>query len=795
MESQHSINTILSFGAKSVKPEILEQLLVGRSPAANYLFKSVEGIVKNGNNQQILVIGQRGMGKTHLLRVLYHRCQSYIKNDQLVVAYFAEEEYGVANYFDFLIRILYALIRWEDIDKNTLESKLEELQDTNIPGQVSFAERIIEDYIADKPLLILAENFGDILNAIGTQEQGKLRAWMYQDKRINIIATSQSISDDFDKEDRPFYGFFNLYYLKSLTYKDSLLFLTSLAELDDRPDVVEHLKNKGKAQVKAIYELVKGNHRLLVTFYEFLKSDTLAKLSNHFIKTINDLKPYYETYIRYLPPQQQKIIRYIALSRKPQQGTIISKNCFIDQKSLSKQLSELVRKRLIEAITDQTDKRNKLYDINEPLLRISIEVGEHKEGITALFIDFLAIYYDENELTDKKLKFSDLLEKCESSIEKKEFQYEIQAIEKALSLKRYETLENTFISSEILNILFEVVKQKKYKEAFSILEREKHNIDKLNYSNILFRLYMLNEQYLEAKNLFLKFSDEFVEKKRLFALGALSFSQLVKTENSESFYLKGIEIFEKAEKNGEGSEYLYLAWGNFLAQFATIFRKDEDLFFESFSKFEKAIEYNSMNENIYIELAQWQFGLSIRQKDSKFSIKAFENFEAASDINPKNIRLFKLWGGALGFSSDYNIKDDSNRLKNFKGKFKLLSFKDRVSIWKIFSNVPYLYLLNNTYSILKIDIKHSFDELQHVLVDWINAILSSQLDTLNKADLTFLRKIAIEFKDKIPELAISEIYIDTYEDYKLNGNKNAIYELPKEQRLFFESKILKQPEL
>ncbi|MBL0192512.1 MAG: hypothetical protein IPQ18_14585 [Saprospiraceae bacterium] len=51
----------------------------------------------------------------------------------------------------------------------------------------------------------------------------------------------------------------------------------------------------------------------------------------------------------------------------------MSKNCFIDQKSLSKQLSELARKNLLEE-PDPDDKRNKLYDINEPLLRISIEV-------------------------------------------------------------------------------------------------------------------------------------------------------------------------------------------------------------------------------------------------------------------------------------------------------------------------------------------------------------------------------------------------------------------------------------
>jgi DNA-binding transcriptional ArsR family regulator len=398
VENQQSVKSVLSFGAKSVDPEILEQLLIGRSDAAAQLTRSIESIAIHGNNQQILIVGQRGMGKTHLLRILYYRATKYIQAKQLSVAYFTEEEYGIDRFFDFLIRVLYAFIRWNKTDEPWLKERLEELQNTPQPSQPRLLENILRDYIRNRPLLILAENFGDMLNSMGKEEQGKMRAWLYESPRVSIIATSQSLSDDFDREDRPFYGFFTVYYLKSLTRDETLRFLISLADLDGREDVKEYLQHKGKAKVYAVHELVKGNHRLLVTFYEFLKSDTLAALSNHFIKTINDLKPYYETYIRYLPAQQQKIVRYIALSRKPQLGTDIAKNCFIEQSSLSKQLSELVRKGLLEALPDYRDRRNKLYDIHEPLLRISIEIGEHQEGITALFVDFLALFYDEHEL-------------------------------------------------------------------------------------------------------------------------------------------------------------------------------------------------------------------------------------------------------------------------------------------------------------------------------------------------------------------------------------------------------------
>ena len=242
VEDKYSVNTVLSFGARSINPEILEKLLVGRTKVAEYLFDAVKSIAEYKNNQQILVIGQRGMGKTHLLRTLHHRIQDYINDNKIVVAYFSEEEYGVSDYLDFLIRIINSFVKWNDNDKSYLLEKMFDLQETQVTSQVNVAEKIIEDYIGKRSLVILAENFSDILESIKVKDQGKLRAWLYKVNRINIIATSQALSDDFDREDRPFYGFFNTYYLKNLSYEESLEFLISLAKVENRPEVVEFLK-------------------------------------------------------------------------------------------------------------------------------------------------------------------------------------------------------------------------------------------------------------------------------------------------------------------------------------------------------------------------------------------------------------------------------------------------------------------------------------------------------------------------------------------------------------------------
>ncbi len=783
MENKQSIKNVLSFGVKSVDPEILEHLLIGRETNAEYLFKSVEGIVNNGNNQQILVIGQRGMGKTHLLYILYHRCRKFIQSGDLIVAYFSEEEYGIASFFDFLTRILSAFIRWDDHEKGLLKMQLEDLQDTAPANQGQQLENIIRDYIGDKPLLILAENFGDILNSLGRQEQGRLRAWMYENKRVNIIATSQSISDDLDREDRPFYGFFNLYYLKSLSFEDSLRFLISLAKIDGRQDVVDHLETRGKSQVRAIHELVKGNHRLLVTFYEFLKSETLAKLSKHFIKTINDLKPYYETYIRFLPPQQQKILRYIALARKPQQGVSISKNCFIDQKSLSKQLSELVRKNLVEAMPDQMDKRHKLYDINEPLLRISIEVGEHKEGIIALFVDFLSLFYDVNELTTKKMKFTDLLQRCDSRSEKMDFQYEIQAIERAIELKG----PNDLVFGTLLEIS-ELSDKGQIELAYSMLEKYRNKLTKNDYVFVSSFVYLLDNKIEEATRAFEHISKEYFRGRNLYTIWGIEMFQLAEKTGSFAYYEEANRIFAEAVRNAEGHEMLYAIWGKALSQIAYE-TKDNSLFLMAFEKFEKALEFNRNSENTYVNLAKWQMVYFRNSKDVVYAGKAVKSLKTALSVNQVCIGAYLIWGGAISFM-DPAFSSDLLELSEFKTLFSKLPLQFRVVLWKSFAGLHHLHFFAEMFSYLKSDLLPEKEKLGPILIEWILNILKYLPITAGKATFESLKVIMYDIQKDLPELGIPLKYIDVFEEYLLGGNKNAAYDLPKEQRLFFERNLL-----
>ncbi len=734
METQQSINkglsTFLTFGAKSVNPEILEKLLVGRKKLVDSLERNLRDIALNGVNHQALLVGQRGSGKTHILRVLYHRIQDLLEAKKLVVAYFTEEEYGIAGYLDFLIRIINAFMRWNEVDKAALEQQIDRIREMPSVNQVQMAEKVIAEYAGEKPLVIFCENFDEILEALGEDGQSSLRAWMYRHNRISIIATSQALSPDLGREDRPFYGFFSPIYLKKLDYEDSLQLLQTLAEVEGRAELADYLKeDKGKAKVRAIYEVVKGNHRLLVTFYEFLKADALAALSVTFIKTMNDLKPYYETFIRYLPPQQRKILYYLALAKLPQKGTDIAKNCFIAEKSISKELSELQRRNVLETHPDPDDKRNKFYEVAEPLLRIAIEIGEQKEGITSLFIDFLALYYTVTDLVTQKTRFESLMNSTTDQSARQTHYYEIEARERALAIKNQGQNTNKE-DDETINAIRTLSGKKNYTEALKLAETVPLEKRTKIYFKDVGIVYANLKEYEKAIEYYQK-AIEMDEKWAVpyFNLGIV-YKNLKEYEKAIEYYQKAIEMDEKwaVPYNNLGIVYKNLKE----------YEKAIEYYQKAIEMDEKwAYPYNNLG-NVYVDLKEYE--------------KAIEYYQKAIEMDEKYAVPYNNLGIVYA-----NLKEYEKAIEYYQ---KAIEMDD--------SDKNDIDIIESTIT----ELLKSKKAKESYLVE-----LEESLREISQAGNPF------EFIAK---------YVNVYRRYVFGKEEKALFELPKEQREFFKREILQQ---
>ncbi|TMQ12828.1 MAG: ATP-binding protein [Deltaproteobacteria bacterium] len=97
----------------NLAPDALERLLVGREQLVEELTQKVRKSVTSAHKHYVLLVGPRGVGKTHLIALVYHRIASTEAfspiRGKFLVAYLNEEEWGVASFLDFWLVILRSL--------------------------------------------------------------------------------------------------------------------------------------------------------------------------------------------------------------------------------------------------------------------------------------------------------------------------------------------------------------------------------------------------------------------------------------------------------------------------------------------------------------------------------------------------------------------------------------------------------------------------------------------------------------------------------------------------------------
>ena len=400
--------SILTFNAKTVDGEILEKTLVGRKEIVDSLFDEIHRRTSKKETIQSLIVAPRGSGKTHLTKVLYHRLKKVGElQDKMLIAYMVEDEYGVVNFLHFSIRILEALHRYNELPEVDIPKKIQEFTKIKTEDQLKAITSYIRELLNDRVLIVLVENFDNLLSSMD-DKGGALRAFMHNYNSISLIATAQALTPELKDDDNPFYKFFRTRYLESLNFEEAYELILALIEVDPSVEAKQKLQteinnsDEIKNRLRAIYELTGGNHRLLVHFFSFLKSDIKSELSEQFVKQMNDLKTYYEQFVNNLSVQQQRIVQLLSLNHKPMQGKEIAQQAFLDQKVVSKQLSELNKKNYLDV---NKSGRIAFYEIKEPLMRMCFEINENPDGSAKLFVDFLKVLYSDVERKKRYLKF------------------------------------------------------------------------------------------------------------------------------------------------------------------------------------------------------------------------------------------------------------------------------------------------------------------------------------------------------------------------------------------------------
>jgi tetratricopeptide (TPR) repeat protein len=419
------------FTPSLMKHEDLEEIFVQRHKLAQNIVELIRNSVITPSKHHTLLIGPRGIGKTHLVSLVYHRIREMDDlDDCLLIAWLREEEWGITSFLDLLLRIFRALQEQSEGRGAQLcapTERMEALYQLPPDAAERAAAELLKEVIGNCTLLLLMENLDDIFAGLGDEGQRRLRAFLQENACCAILATSQSLFNGVKLQTSPFYGFFRIHHLEDLTSEDATQLLANIARLEGDRELESFIQMPtGRDRIRAVHHLAGGSHRVYVIFSEFLTCKSLDELVEPFMRMLDDLTPYYQARMQWLSPQQRKIIEFLCDRRHPVPVKEIAQRCFMTHQTASGQLKDLREKGYVTSVAIG---RESYYELREVLMRFCLEVKKQRGETIQLFVDFLRLWYSKQELQERLDRLSSVEMLQAPSLER---EYVLQAL-KAIS--------------------------------------------------------------------------------------------------------------------------------------------------------------------------------------------------------------------------------------------------------------------------------------------------------------------------------------------------------------------------
>ena len=393
-----SIPSLSRFTPSLLSGEVLEAMFVQREQLASNLLERIRSSATTPSKHYSLVIGPRGIGKTHLVSLVHHRIQSDEElAGQLICAWLREEEWGITSFVDLLIRVLRTLAN--ELGDNELDQKYQQMFDLDIDAAELAAEKLLLEVVADRTLLVIVENLDEVFGGLRVEGQAKLRSYLQNNPKWTILATSQSLFRGVSLRSSPFYGFFETSHLRELAFDDAVELLRKIAVLQENVQLALDLQTTiGRSRVRAIHHLAAGNPRVYVILSQFLTSSSLDQLVEPLMRTLDDLTPYYQARMTYLSAQQRKLVEFLCERRSAVAVKEIAKRNFVTPQTASSQLNKLTEMGYVRPVRIG---RESFYELREPLMRLSMEVKRQRGAPLRLFVEFLRLWFSRQELLDR----------------------------------------------------------------------------------------------------------------------------------------------------------------------------------------------------------------------------------------------------------------------------------------------------------------------------------------------------------------------------------------------------------
>jgi tetratricopeptide (TPR) repeat protein len=373
-EKHISLSQLGLYNPQRLDDETVESLFVVRQKYFQLLMDKINKEKPNSIPQHYLFIGQRGMGKSTLLKRLEVELRK--ENSKFIPLLFPEEQYNLNKLSEFWLNSLDAMADVLELVKmkeevRLIDSKVKELE--GIKGEEELAKQAFQFLIEmskkiNKRPVLLIDNMSFIFDRLDKSEQHTLRAWLMQSEAPILIGASAVEIEDTFNYGAPFYDAFQISYLNKLSFEELLDILNNLAKVTNAQEILANIHEE-IARLKTIHQLTGGNPRTAVMLFKIIVKGFSKEINDDLEALLDEITPLYKARFEELSVQMQIIVDAIALHWDPMNLEQLRTETRLENNQLSPQLKRLVELGWLEKLGAYKAKGS-AYQISERFFNI-----------------------------------------------------------------------------------------------------------------------------------------------------------------------------------------------------------------------------------------------------------------------------------------------------------------------------------------------------------------------------------------------------------------------------------------
>jgi len=379
---------------------------VARQAVATRLIGQLGKISQTSVARHHLLVGQRGMGKTSMLRrIAIAATVDEQLNRVLIPLSFREEQYNVHSFYVFWINCLDALGDW--FDRSGQPTKAEQLdrEVAALSGAPDSSFALFNRWIAqeNRRALLLLDNIDLIFNGL-KKDRALLIDHMRAPGGVVIVGASTSMFTLTSESGTDVSDIFEVTRLDRLGRQELIACLRSLAlARGSDGEKVLRLVESDAARIRTLYDLTGGNPRTLTLLYLLLETDSQGDVFNDLERLLDQVTVLYKARVEDVPAQARVVLDAVALAWNPALASEIASTTLLEVTAVSSQLDRLQKDGVIERVTVSKTTKG-AYQITERFFNIwyLMRHGPRRQRSRLRWLTaFLRSFYTHAELLER----------------------------------------------------------------------------------------------------------------------------------------------------------------------------------------------------------------------------------------------------------------------------------------------------------------------------------------------------------------------------------------------------------